>query len=384
MAPPDNHPPAETAGESWMVPRPPAILNELPVAFRWEVTRRHPYYLRFWQLAQRHHESPSTDPVQRGLEQSAALILQTIGVTGSPPAPGAGPDELDMGSLSQAWESGAVAPLTFRGLVGMLLADLPPELLVQVGGLLAECGAGAEHDTARKHQFLTRLYDLKHAALDAFPRRPVVGVNIDAPQRVITKAVEQLVRECKEKQGIQETRRRDDKLDEYLSVWDLREGWGTDHYDGAQEQTLREVARRLQLPLSTVANRYRSAFRLITGHDYSPELWARVLGCLKVLEWLDPEELPRRTLRRPWRSRQRQPVAESVVQPPDHGREMPRLLNTAGVSDGELGFVDLVLDIQDLIRQGRSNAEIIAAVELFSPAANEVIDYFRERAQDLL
>src|SRR5262245_54783249 len=121
----------ETSKESWIVTRPRSILMDLPVAFRWEVTRRHPCYLRFWELAHRRHTDPGTDPQQLALEESAVAILLAIGVSGDPPPPGSSPESLGAG-LGQAWESGAVAPVTFRGLVGMLLADLPADLLLRV------------------------------------------------------------------------------------------------------------------------------------------------------------------------------------------------------------------------------------------------------------
>ena len=79
-----------------------------------------------------------------------------------------------------------------------------------------------------------------------------------------------------------------------------------------------------------MANRYRSAFRLIVGRDYSPALWARVLGFLKVYEWLDPQELPRRTLRRPWQDRQPRAVNESALQAPGAGQGQPACLTAPG------------------------------------------------------
>jgi hypothetical protein len=374
----------DAAEEPWLVLRPASVLLDLPLAYRWEVTRRHPYYLRFWQLAHGRHHHPSSDPQQRALEETAVAILLGIGVSGEPSAPGSSPESLGAGCLSQAWESGAVAPVTFRGLVSMLLADLPPELLVLVGRLLQECGTAAGQEPEQKYRVLMDLNALRHPVLDAFPGRPVVGVNIDAPQRTITQALEQFTRKWKEQRGIPERRRRDDKLAEYLAVWDLREGWRADHYDSCQERSLLEIAQQIKVPLSTVANRYRSAFRLIIGRDYSPALWARVLGYLKACEWLDPAERPRRTLQRPWRNRQPRAVPESALQAPGAGAGATGLLNTAGVSEAEIAYVDLVLDVQQLLAEGRSNAEIAAALELTSPNAEEAIDYLRQRRLDPL
>src|ERR1700719_3360574 len=97
-----------STGESWFVPRPARLLLDLPVTYRWEVTRRHPYYLRFWDLARLHLQQPSEDPVGHGLGQSAVLILQAIGVSADPPHPGTSAQDLGAFSLGKAWECGAV------------------------------------------------------------------------------------------------------------------------------------------------------------------------------------------------------------------------------------------------------------------------------------
>jgi hypothetical protein len=357
---------------------------DLPVAYRWEVTRRHPYYLLCWELAHRHHTQPSTDPRQRAGEEAAVAILLGIGVSGDPPPPGSSPESLGAGILSQAWESGAVAPITFRGLLGMLLRDLPPDLLVQVGRLVQECGTAAGKEPDEKYRFLTDLYTLQHAVLDGFPARPVVGVNIEAPQRIITEAMERFTRQWKEQKGISERRRRDDKLADYLVVWDAREGWQGDRYDITRELTLKEIARQVKVSIATAANRYRSAFEMIVGRAYSPALWERLFVPLKVSEWLDPDELPRRTLRRPWRERQPRAVPESALQAPGTGAGTTGLLNSTGISEGEIGYVEFLLDVQHLLAEGRSDAQIVAALEMTAPNAEEAIAYLRQRYEDSL
>ncbi|HTU21383.1 MAG TPA: hypothetical protein VMG10_25315 [Gemmataceae bacterium] len=54
----------QTAEESWIIPRPPAQLMDLPVNLRWEVSQRHPYYLRFWHLTHQLHQQLASDPQQ--------------------------------------------------------------------------------------------------------------------------------------------------------------------------------------------------------------------------------------------------------------------------------------------------------------------------------
>lgn len=376
--------PPSSLGESWLIPRDHRLLMELPVALRWEVTRRHPYYLQFWELAHRHHHSPSSDRDQCNLETSATLILQAIGVSGDPPPPNATAEALGATSLSQGWGSGAVAPVTFRGLVQMLLLGLPRETCAAVGQFLSASATPSELTPEVKYQALFKLSQLRDPALDGVPNRPVIGVNVQAPQRVILDAVEQLVRQWKQEGNISEKRRRDDKLDDYLTVWDLREGWAGDHYDGSREQTLRQIAREQGIPLSTAANRYRSAFRLITGRDYAPDLWARLLGLLKLTEWADPVALPKLAARRPWRQQQPREISETVLQPAVAAEVGTSVLNTIGISPAEVGAVDLLLDIQHLLAQGRSNEEIATALELPYPEAGELIESYRERLDDHL
>jgi hypothetical protein len=375
-------PPVETSeGESWIILRSPVILMDLPVPYRWEVTRRHPYYLRFWNLAHQSVAEPSTDPEEGALQESAVGILRAIGVTGDPPHPGSSAASLSADALSQIWESGAISPLTFRGLVGMLLADLPPELRQAVGELLT-AGTSADADEEQeRYERLLALTRLSHPALDRYPNRPVVGINLQAPQRVITEAIERLTRHWKEEQEIPERRRRDDKLEKYLAVWDLREGWAGDHYENTQEHTLHEIALQQRLPLGTVANRYRSAFRLIVGRDYTWERWARVLGFLKLADAVDPKDLHRLTARGSPRIRQPRLVPETVLGTSIENLSRPPV-NTAGISDPEIALVDVILDIQALLAQDLSNAEIAHRLELNHPAALELIEAYRQRRAD--
>ncbi len=181
---------------------------------------------------------------------------------------------------------------------------------------------------------------------------------MQAPQRAIVEAVETLVRQWKAERSIPETRRRDDKLDEYLVVWDMREGWGDGAYDGSREKRLDEIARELKVPLSTVANRYRSAFECLTGHGYQPELWIRLFGPLKLSQLFATSQA-RLTQQRPWRSRNLRPVAESVLLPGRRDADSVGFLESAGISTTDIGLIELQIDIQTLIERGDSDAQIV-------------------------
>jgi hypothetical protein len=63
-----------------VVSRPPGLLQDYPMRVRWEVTRRHPYYLIFWSNGLLYRQNLLGDPAQSLSRQVAALMLGTIGV----------------------------------------------------------------------------------------------------------------------------------------------------------------------------------------------------------------------------------------------------------------------------------------------------------------
>jgi hypothetical protein len=59
-------------------------LLEIPWKYRWEFTRRHPYYLCCWHLALAHFEGhPAEIPELETIRYYAVLMLSHIGVTAS-------------------------------------------------------------------------------------------------------------------------------------------------------------------------------------------------------------------------------------------------------------------------------------------------------------
>lgn len=377
-------PEENTVSRSWLLFRPGEVTMSLPVEFRWEFTRRHPYYIQLWQVAQRYHEQPSSDPQQRETEHAAVLVLSGIGVAQSmsPPDPKLGPEALGARDLGGGWVNGAVGPAMFRTLAYMLLA-LPAAQRSQLGRLLHESAEFDSQDARQMSDIHTRIADLKEPVWDSFPNVPVISIKLEMPQRAISEAVEQLVKKWKEERGILETRRRDDKLDLYLAVWDLREGWACGEYDAAREKTFRTIARELGIPIDTVISRYRSAFRYLSGHDYTPELWIRLMGPLKLSRHFGnaTEGL---ILRRPWRSPNPRPVTESVLLPGRKDFESPGFLAAASVTDSNIALVDLALDVETLIARGLSNAEIFQSLDLEPPSeqVRDLVDEIRGRHEN--
>ncbi len=366
----------------WIVPRPTEIVQMQPPHLRWEITRRHPYYLMFWNAARAVGDNASE--ATRGLSTAAQLILQQINVSDEPPPPSRGFDELDENDLPSYWSAGAITPVQIRNLVtilvGRLLSNETKRAIVDLLNRSLDIEAG----TQQEYDLLYEVTKGDFPEFDKYLPNLMVILNPQAPQRAVSKAVEDLVREFKTERGIPEQRRRDDKLDEYLKVWDLREGWTNGEYDCSRELKLKEVAGQLGISVKTAAGRYRSAFQQIIGHEYSAGLWSKVIGIPKLLGLLGVG-LPRLTVRRPSRTRRPREVPETVLSNPNAERNEQRFLQTAGVANSDLDQIDFLMDIETLISAGRSDDEIIEEMELPpSTESSVLIRYLRDRVQEAI
>jgi hypothetical protein len=369
------------APRSWLLLRPNDVTMSMQLEFRWEFTRRHPYYLAFWESARRYHQQPSELTQQRLLDEASVLILASIGVSRStvPPDPKLGQESLGASDLGGIWEGGAVAPAILRTLAFSLLRALPASQRIQLGRLLTE---SAEYDSKNGDQMASiyrRLSEFKDEAWDTYPDVPVISINLEMPQRAITEAVEKLVRRWKEEHGISERRRRDESLADYLAIWDQREGWLDGEYIPSRELKFEDIARTTKIPISTVVSRYRSAFRLLSGHDYTPQLWLRLMGPLKLSAYFGVQGGAGLMMRRPWQSPNARPVTEAVLLPGRREFESPQFLEAAGITESDIAQVDLVMDIDTLLERGKSDDEIIAELELTLPTAKELVAAIRER-----
>ena len=113
--------------------------------------------------------------------------------------------------------------------------------------------------------------------LDSCFEIPLFFVHLGASQRSILRDMEDQVRHWKACRELGTSKVHTANVADYLKVWDLREGWRPGGgYDRSKELTFAEVGRRLRSgSISTVANRYRSAFEMITGHPFKPDLRLR-------------------------------------------------------------------------------------------------------------
>jgi hypothetical protein len=316
----------------------------------------------------------------------ARALLLAIGFTGEPIDPA-----LDFGNLNEeqllgAWGDGAIAPLSIRGFVGVLTL-LPATVRSVIGTFLVDTARGTD-DVEDRFERRRRLTELTLAELDQHPQLQMLSINLHAADRTILDAIRGQLRIWRRQFNVRSPRRHDALLNDYLRVWDMREGWTGSTYDTRQEMRFREISTSLHVPLRTIANRFASAFRLIVGHPYSPELWARIFGPIKLASlFLPPGETPRVSGRRPLKSKTRRPVPETVLQPRKKKQEEPNeemdhatgLVEAKSAIRDDIEAVDLVMDIQTLVARGLDNQQIMEELELGSDAEARLVMYLRDR-----
>ena len=368
------------------VRRKPEILQELPLSFRWEFTRRHPYYLLLWQLAHSYRDrDPSVDP-QDGY--AAYLALGEIGVTGEPQDPSMDFEQLDDARMTRDFLSGAVQPMTLRAQAALLLNMLPPSNLVELGTLMRTIGLqmqeiGEEQSALDTQRRLASVYlsQMVSPALDGLPQAPLYYIHLETSQRQIVADLERQVNHWKSVRGIPQRRRRTEKLDEYLEVWDRREGWRHGHYERARSRPFEQIAIELEEPKQTIVNKYRRAFYWITGHDFSIRNWLHTVALVKFAGIGGrPDSLPNNVLRRLLNPSAPRPVLESVLvdKPVEHGQV--GLVEAKSAVADTIVDRDLILDLQDLIARGLSDEAIAEKLELRDA---EIVKEFREHVSEL-
>lgn len=343
---------------------------------RWEVTRRNPYYNVCWRAALADHRREPFETQKEALFGAAStMTLWTIGVSGEPVDPALPFEALGSDQLNLGWLSGAVHPATKRGLAGILLADLPKETLSQLADIfrLAAESDDPEELLPKEVQALQCLQTAAGAGLDDFPDKPFVSIDPTASERKIAEAIAQLIKQWKSTLGVEDTRDRSDKFSQYLEAFDLREGWRDGDYDRTSELCFNEIARITGRTIKTLNNQYCRGFQLVTGSNYSREVWYRLFGPIKLSDLAGPG---RSRTRRPTSSPTRIDVPDTTVTPGGSGKTS---IIDSVVRPSELGFEELLMDIETMIELGRTNAEI----QNHLGVDKEAIDYLRSRTDAL-
>ena len=355
--------------------RPSFQLRSLPINFRWEVTRRHPIYQAFWRsfefeigVCNETHQE-----FNRWIGKLSDFLLSAIGIASERPDPAIEFDQLEGECLKEAWLSGAVHPLTNRQLAALLIVSLPKETLGYVGqGMLYAAHEKPIDGEPRRNLELRKLKELELDGLDSFIDEPFVSINPAASARDINACLNELLVDWKSQHGLTEQRTPVSKLAKYLEVWDAREGWLQGHYDRALEKNFRTIAQDRNESINTIHNNYKSAFRIITGHEYSIENWVEIFGCLKLSEIFG--SLGRAAKLRPLIARTKRDVPNSVISSSNHPAFVEQNCDSSESSSEQL-----LEDIKDLILLEKTNEEIATELELQHP---EYLNRIRDRVND--
>ncbi len=140
-------------------------------------------------------------------------------------------EALGESELKPAWLSGAVHPISLRGMAGLLITALPQETFSDLALILLEAHR-QDQEGCKPHrlQAMEALAQLSSPELDSFVDEPIVSVNPAASERQIAEDISQLVKQWTKERKLPERRDRSEKYAEYLQVWDLREPIHTQHF----------------------------------------------------------------------------------------------------------------------------------------------------------
>ena len=251
-------------------------------------------------------------------------LLGLIGITGEPADPTLSFPEL--GDTDPDLLSGTVQPMTLRNMIILLIKALPKAEIEALRSILEvavhpDYAIEGDKDLAPEKEAQTSLAQLASVRLDSYPDSPLYYIHLDASQRRILEDVETYIRTMKKRRNILERRTHTLDFPNYSEVWDMRgglEGWC---YHLEAEQSFGIVADKLKRPKSTIANAYRSAFKRITGQDFSSEMWLRVMGPVKLAALTNnPAENLAARYRRLISSSGRSPyLRQATSKPAEHG-----------------------------------------------------------------
>ncbi len=346
-----------------LVIRDPLVLRDLPTSAQWEFTRRHPYYQMGWRLAPDVLQAMATGNLSDPLP--AAMILATMSAIGvvteinGLPAPETEFSDLDGPGAEWALPS-SVHPLMIRDLVCLLIATLPPEDAVQAAIYLQDATLGDRIEGDDEHRTQQRFNQIKTARLwmsatfMSVVDEPFFSVHLRASDRQIQQDLGRHLKRLREQKSISERRVPVSKMQGLLATFDAIEGWNGGRYHLENAMTIQEVAAQERQSRSTIWNRYREAFRLLTGHPYTFDLWWKLLAKFKISQATvegAPENYGSLIRRRDYSGRQ-VPVSESRL-----GGDS-EMLRDRDATESDSEYTRLRMDFERLWEQGATDEEI--------------------------
>lgn len=354
--------------------------DRLPLEYKWEFTRRHPYYLLNWHLTKA--ESAGVPKCQTN-DVIRLLYMGALGLShmaSNAPDPALDFDKLD--EYGDTWiDTHGIQPVTVRKLTRWLLAKLPPEDANVVAGLLREAVSEErtipEDDKYRLVQRFSAIYKLdRHSSptLDSLFDECVLTANAYLSDRTLQKGLKREISRYREQHDISSTDLRVNSIKGYLKAWDSIEGWRDGRYDLAAMCTFKAAAKSQKTAVSSLWSQYRSAFKWITGHEYQLESWWLVCGryftCLGQVEC---DEFPAKIFaKRRANPGSSSPVDETTIfsksDSPDHG-----LSGTQAVPENE-EVRDLLIDIKQMQESRCPRSEMSRKLAIAPILVDKILD----------
>jgi|GEM_PF-2378129 len=371
--------------------RPKNQLMLYPVEYRWEFTRRNPYYLILWKEARRYYQEYAQDTIDGRTTGFAAKLAMgvMVGVTGEPVSPTMSFESI--AGTDPIFLCGSLQPLTIRNIVDVLLGQVSPECQQIIGQALladANCRRDAtvpvDQLQALRNAIRMSIQLNPHLDLQRASDVPLFLMHLDASQETIKQDANRQAKLWKARAAKTSPKVHTGKLADYLEVWDRFEGWADGGYDLGREASFTAIAKQLNASVSTVHDRYCRAFELVIGQTFSPLRWCRTIGMFKVATTRgNTATLFARYTRRILVSDR----VVGLVSPTPLGRPVTGMTDhvakTAASHDDTFEVLDLLEDILALIAAGHSDAHILAELELVHPSSPELVRSLRSKHVDL-
>jgi hypothetical protein len=364
--------------------RPVLQLRSLSLRMRWEVTRRHTSYLVFWNgqpPASMQGPESAKELFAENLASIKRIALGAIGVSGKTFDPTIEFKDLSKARIETEWLSGAVHPVSMRGLASLLVSSLPKDALQKIGMAIIEAGLDEESGKApRKIQSLAKIASYDNPELDAFTMEPFVSINPDASGRQVQPEIMSLLKRWKSQYQLPETRDKSKSELACLDVWDRREGWQNGSYSLSREQLFREIAGQLSRPLTTVHAQYKRAFELISGHKYSVQNWLDLFGPIKLSSLYERDSDA--GLSRNLVEKSTQDVPETRLGQNAKCDEGIVGLNSIAAKEDHSDF-ERLSDLKEMFSAGKTNAQICVVLNVKKTKERlSALNAIKDRIQD--
>lgn len=361
-----------------MLDRPPYHLEQLDHKTRWEATRRHPIYFQLFSIFREAGGGDGTDAWAHIRREPTFLdACNCVQILGPPIDPRLEYADID-GQVSAEFSRLAFTRPAVKTLVGILPRMVQSDTLRQIGIALQKRADAADGliDVADSLAAMESIINSDQEDLNSMLDAPFYSVSPAAPREMWEAEMAAVQAEWRDRLGLQVRRNHPAKYASYFQAWDLREGWNDGEYSRNGVLPLREVATTLDISLSKAGLHYSRAFELISGHEFTPGNWARVMGIQQLSELfgtLPMDVAIRRAVRAPQQERNNWPaVAES---------ESSDFCEAEPSSEVHSPEESLMNEVLRLIEAGSDNQQIASELGLnFSDDLADGFDFLRCRS----